>query len=360
MAKMRISWLDGARTMAIIFVVLCHAVENNFWSVMIGNETVSVVSWIFQCVLYTFGRLGVPIFLMISGSLLLGREYEPNRFYKYSLLPLIITYEVWIVIYYIFNLVINAIPFNFKDLLSQVLFLSDTGFNHTWYMYVLIGIYISVPLISRMVSSFSLKQMEIPIISVFILSFIFPFYNIFAEDVITFLPNISSQITLPFLGGTYGFYFILGYYIKEGVSVLEKTKFQNLLIWFGIVFSACVSLGYALYWLSSDVVTSFFWYTNPFICICAVLLFQILKRINISSVITETIAKCSFSIYLMHNVVLQVFNSSFADVTWYIRSAIWIKILIGFVISFATSLIIAIIANRTLDERIKKTLFFIK
>ena len=74
--KKREAWLDYARIFAILCVICCHAVENYYGAVVSGNERIDFVPWIVENTLFTIGRLGVPLFLAISGTLLLNREKD--------------------------------------------------------------------------------------------------------------------------------------------------------------------------------------------------------------------------------------------------------------------------------------------
>ncbi len=75
----RIEWLDFARMIAIILVVLCHAVENVYALKLDYISSISVQSKIFVFTAFTLGRIGVPFFLMISGYLLLDRAYDTQK-----------------------------------------------------------------------------------------------------------------------------------------------------------------------------------------------------------------------------------------------------------------------------------------
>ena len=105
--KNRIIYLDIARTFAIIFVVLCHSVELIYKMNLQGWISISLNARIFKTIVFTLGRIGVPLFLFLTGYLLLNRKYDNDadikKFYKKNLLPLIVTTEVWILIYNIYN-----------------------------------------------------------------------------------------------------------------------------------------------------------------------------------------------------------------------------------------------------------------
>ena len=101
-AKNRIVWIDLIRICAIVLVVLCHATEGIYKldvdSVLALNTADKIL--VFTC--FTIGRLGVPLFLMISGWLLLDRKYDRQamkRFWKNSWLHLIACALVWFLLY---------------------------------------------------------------------------------------------------------------------------------------------------------------------------------------------------------------------------------------------------------------------
>ena len=76
--KRHYSNIDLARSIAILAVVLCHASTEVY---KYGYEAMNVLPKIDQnaaTLFLTFGRMGVPLFLYISGFLLLQKEYT-NR-----------------------------------------------------------------------------------------------------------------------------------------------------------------------------------------------------------------------------------------------------------------------------------------
>lgn len=93
--KRRLEYLDIARTFAIISVVLCHAVELVYQMKLKGLTILRFQSQLFRLISFTFGRLGVPIFLFITGTLILnkkiGNDESCKKFYIKNLLPLLIT-----------------------------------------------------------------------------------------------------------------------------------------------------------------------------------------------------------------------------------------------------------------------------
>lgn len=72
--KERIFYLDLLRAVAILAVIVCHV------SGLYPNEIGGIFKPLIR--IDTVGYIGVPIFFMLSGALLLNREYEFKSFLK--------------------------------------------------------------------------------------------------------------------------------------------------------------------------------------------------------------------------------------------------------------------------------------
>ena len=53
--KTRTIWLDVARTLGIMLVVGCHAVETYYRPVLLGKAEITLLPWIVEHVLFTAG-----------------------------------------------------------------------------------------------------------------------------------------------------------------------------------------------------------------------------------------------------------------------------------------------------------------
>ena len=98
----RIVKLDMARTFAILCVVLCHCSEMIYTQQSVKVAELGISSRIFMFGTFTIGRLGVPIFLYLSGILLLKKTIDSDedifKFYKNNLFPLFVVNEIWVIV----------------------------------------------------------------------------------------------------------------------------------------------------------------------------------------------------------------------------------------------------------------------
>ena len=106
--KERLNWLDLVRCIAILCVVMCHVIEGDIYNFDLGYmQSVGFASQAFAFVMFSMGRIGVPLFLLSTGYLLLNRTYDDAQcrgFWKNKGLGLLVAVEVWIVIYNLFPL----------------------------------------------------------------------------------------------------------------------------------------------------------------------------------------------------------------------------------------------------------------
>lgn len=100
-------YLDIARAIAIISISLNHAVNRTYDNYFGQMEEFLELSWassLLKAVTTMFSHLGVPLFLMISGALLLHKRMETaddvKRFYRHNLWELFVTTEIWYFIMY--------------------------------------------------------------------------------------------------------------------------------------------------------------------------------------------------------------------------------------------------------------------
>ncbi len=88
---------------------------------------------------------------MFTIYLLLNRNYENDervkKFYKKNLLPLIVTTEIWIILYNIFLCIYNNTSIDIHTVIKEMLFFEKVPLKNIWYMPMIIGIYIVIPYI---------------------------------------------------------------------------------------------------------------------------------------------------------------------------------------------------------------------
>lgn len=347
----RVVWIDLLKCFAIATVVIVHATENVYKFNLDYMNEASLHTQIFAFSLFTLGRLGVPIFLMCSGYLLLDREYDEQRiahFWKNNLLQLFITTEIWMIIYTIFMCNFQKTSVTAADVIQYILFLKQTKASQLWYMPVIMGIYLFLPFIATFLKKTGWKFYILPLTIAVAYYGIVPVINVFlssakSENLLTVLPSLE------FSGGIYGALLVLGYMIKKGAFKRVKSIW---LILAGVISFVC-AVWMQLYSFHHENFYTI-WYNNIFLvvaCVCVFLLFSRLPRIRCAKVFVN-LSKCSFGIYLFHNIMVTILREYLM-----IYSAA-VRVIVVWGITFAVSwLVVWLVSHNKIAAKI---LFFIR
>ncbi len=198
--KERIFYFDELRALAIIFVILIHICKH-FSHV----EATYSVFWLFSSSLEAFGNMGVPLFFMISGALLLNRSYELKSFFKKRYSRVLIPFAFWVVMYILIKFFYLGYTIDLYNVYRIIFF---DGF--VWFVWTLLGIYLFIPIINAFIQQYGIKGCEY-FLAIWLFTVIlntFGFYPI---------RNFELSYFARYLG-----YFVLGYYLSN-----KKFKFFN-------------------------------------------------------------------------------------------------------------------------------------
>lgn len=361
MKKNRILWLDFARCIAILSVLLVHSVESGYVLSFESLAELGFPSALFRAVGYTIGRLGVPLFLAISGYLLLDRDFSTSekviRFYKTNLLPLLLTVEIWVVLYYAMQVLFNSQTFNLRHLIDNMLFMRANEYSHFWYMPMIFGLYVAIPFVARAVKGIDAKALLVPFAVVFAVVFavntLNAYYNMFEIE------TLSPRIDVTFLGGNYGAYLLLGLFCKRGYF----KKIPSVALTFGFLLS-CAFCCFTLFFTVKKGYDYHLWYNFIGIFVASFCLFELLSRIDIkgnskasrafahSAVI---LSQLSFGIYFIHKPVLNVFRELLEKYNITSRPLFSVAVFaVTLVVSFAVAFVISKI------PKVRKWLMLVK
>ena len=301
----RLQWADLLRVIAIGCVVLCHAVERTYRFNLQYMSSVSFLSQIFAFTVFSIGRLGVPIFMLLSGYLLLDRDYDEKavvNFWKKNWLHLVLCTWIWIMLNWGFTCIFLNYPFSAQKFIEELFFLRGSNLSHMWYMPMLLGMYLLFPYVANGLRSLKLQTLFFPLLILFLYAFGRPLANWFVNT-LGGVNSFSEIFSLGFSGGYYGLIFICGYILKHGA--LKKIRGCFLATSFIFSFILLVILQI---WSYHNGFGYYLWYDNILLIISALCLFELGSRIRrfrskIITSIISMISKYSFGIYLTHNLV---------------------------------------------------------
>ncbi len=343
----RIQWIDILRAFAICCVILTHTTERVYQLNVSAMLTYSVQRQIFSISLFTIGRLGVPIFFFITGYLLLDRSYDEKncvKFYKRNLIGLLITTEIWVIIYNCFNMWFKGSECDVFTLLKNMTFLKNTDMSHMWYMPVILGIYLLLPFVANALQNSGARFQKIIFIIAFSYLFVVPEVNVIFQSLN--IESLNALLDVSFVGGAYGLCVVMGYFSKK--NYFEK---KPIVIWWILTIVGYFATVILQLFAYKNQVGYNVWYNNATLVMCAYGIFELSKHYQIpSNRIVSNLSLCSFGIFLVHNPINMVLLQNLT------LERYSIKLLIAFIITLIVSWAVVAIFPR--KKMISKLLFY--
>lgn len=320
-----IDWINLCRVVAIYGVVLIHTCGAFFYQ----YGAIPLSDWLSANFLDSLMRCTVPLFVMLSGALLLkpGAQLVPpfklaQRIFK-VLFPLI----VWSFIYLLHVSHHSDVPVDWLSILKQ------PAMYHLWFVYMIIGIYIFLPVFQVIFEAIrSKRNFQLYLLGIWLVVSCLPVY--WPLPMLTLLQQSS------FFG--YGGYFLIGAVIASSPKDRIPTA-----IWV-MIFSISVFVTFGLTWRFSEqanapIETAYLYFSlNVFVSTIAA--FVLFKRVQVAKCLTKIlqwVSDRSFLIYFVHVLVLEFvrFSKLIALISQHLP--VLLTILIISIATFIISLMVA-------------------
>ncbi len=288
-------YLDLLRVIAISAVVMIHVSAD--YVVNPDNLIAFTIGNIFD----SLSRLGVPLFLMISGALILDENKEFNC--KKKIFSLLIPWFTWSFLYALcFKVVLPILKgesFSFLGFIANFI----KGHFHLWYMWAIIGLYLITPILRKFVKIENKQIVAYFIVLSLLFQFTKPIITLLFEEV-SFISKVEGTYTyifenlnLDFLGGLTT-YFLTGWFLsninlkKLTVTILYIMGTVGLMCI--IIFTQILPHQYTLTYSNSGLFVFFY----------SVAIFLLVKKMcsqcKSSNRVIIGLSNLSFGVYLIH------------------------------------------------------------
>lgn len=310
MEQKRTAYLDFIRIIACIMVVGVHVSALCLEELDVTSMNFKVMNG-FDC----FSILGVPLFVMISGSLLLSEKHTDSMkdLYLKKAVRLLVLYFVYFLFYNTVSALKNGMVWNFENIKQEIVLdsLLGKGIYHLWFLPMMISLYLITPFIKNFMTDKVKCAVFLGlyfVIAIFLptaLKFEFPYKTIVGSLYERF-PNVM------FIG--YIGYYILGHVLHEFLPKLKAWQLVAVaacgVIFFGIEVYVCNLYSEktgALSIILNDTMA-----VNAFVaCTC---IFVLCKHIKVTeNKLLKEGAGLTFGIYLLHPFVLNLLGEAGVD-----------------------------------------------
>ena len=146
-------WIDWMRVAACFMVILVHSTEP-FYLGGDGSLILNQADAFWSSFFDSFVRACVPLFVVASSYLQFPIHYSAGEFFRRRTVRVLIPFVVWLVIY---AFVWGEPTSNLKNLLLNF----NYSAGHLWFVYMLIGVYLLMPLLSPWAEKVGKKELQV-------------------------------------------------------------------------------------------------------------------------------------------------------------------------------------------------------
>lgn len=288
--------IDLARIIAAVAVVIIHVVSNSYFLL----SDIGYRNWVMTSLIGWLVIWGTPLFIMISGFLLINPKKTEN--FKQFILKrssrILIPLIFWNIFYYLFD-------HNFKNVSLNEFFyqISHTGtYSHLYFLNILIGLYLITPFLSKLVTKINLNLIIpflVTISSLYHFSYCFLNFPKFNNIFTIYLPYIS--------------YYLAGYWVGHKLKI-KHFKMVGLFIFLLFVFSVFITRKLVFIFETHDQDTILV--SNLSLPVAAFTIVLFYWFISITNKILEKkslflikISNLTLGVYLIHPFWLKLFKS---------------------------------------------------
>ena len=353
----RLSNFELLRIISIAMILIHHYSLHNG---LISNINTTPIVKFFSMFGFASGKLGVNIFILITGYFMIGKNIKFSKIVKLWLE--IFMYSLGI---YVIGVIFGKAEFSIKELIRSALPIS---FNKYWFITVYFFLYLSIPILNKYISKINQEEYKKLIIKLFIF-LVIPFTIIYKAEAYTAIETYPlSQLPIFIL-----LYLISGYIKLYGIKRLDNIKLSYLMM-FNII-------RYLTYILILTLIKQFELTHNGIFCIefmqtrqqaiftmvFSITIFYLFKRLKIKNNFINILSSTTLGIYLLQSHDLTsaklyrdlVHTSNYYETSFIIIHAfivISMIILTGFIIDLLRIYLIEkpIFKLINLDEKTKK------
>lgn len=326
--KDRYIWCDAIRLLAFFMLLCCHAADPFYAAAAYASSGTSVDSELVQWGVRwgSLVRPCVPLFVMLTGVLSLPVKSAMESFYQKRIPRVLFPFLIWSVLYYLtpwftglLGLESSVVYKLFSWAESDSQAFADGWANviripyafsflacHMWYIYMLIGLYLYLPIFSAWVERATKRQKEI-VLGLWALSTFLPYFTEYISKYAFGTCEWNSFGLFYYFAGFNG-YMLLGHYIQYYIHWnWTKTWYVALpllVTGFWITYSGYNHI-MNLPEKTPEQVELFWTYNSPNVAMMTIACFLLVYRIRIApqsriAFWLANLTTCGFGIYMIH------------------------------------------------------------
>lgn len=202
----KLLWIDVIKVISTLLIIIQHSMAASFTTLPVNGNEWKVVNFIFM-----LSRMGVPVFVMCSGAGMLMRERSIREIWQKNIALLLKVYLGWMAVFGIrdvLQILTAGEHTQIRVLVNAFLKCLLFGKYHTWFLFMLFGLYAVTPFLYLIAGKRELLRYFLLLSVVFTL-----FLPILSGwDALTRFTAVIDNIHMQFVVG-YPLYFMTGYFL---------------------------------------------------------------------------------------------------------------------------------------------------
>ena len=215
------------RVIAICCVIFNHTGDNGFFRFTVTDN---IVEYMISMLLAIFCKVGVPIFFMISGALLIPKEEDLTTLLKKRILRIVVAIVLFSFVLYVRQYLHHpeygfGISYFIKYIYSQPFV------TPYWFLYSYLAILLLLPFLRKMARNMSKNDYLYFMVLVILFQCFIPIFNYFYGANLNINLFICESSVAFFLLG-YGMDYVcdLSVYTKRGCYILQLVAFVSIIL----------------------------------------------------------------------------------------------------------------------------------
>lgn len=379
-AEKRVVWVDWLRVAACFMVLLVHATEP-FYLGGEGSQILTQADAYWSSLFDSIARACVALFVVASSYLQFPLHYSTGEFFRRRAVRILVPFLLWSVVY---ALAWGEPIENFKNLLFNFNYAS----GHLWFVYMIIGVYLLMPLLSPWAERVGKRELQI-YIAIWLFTTLIPLVRDWLSggyanmEVVYGVSGLPRQALTPLWGesswNTYGtFYYLsgfvgyllLGLYFRRFVGEISWQKSLIIAIpcylgGFAIVFGGFLrrvfEMSQGVFPLEGLVEKAVWWETTwcndtigvVLMTVAWLLLFKKVKSTGaMYNKVLLPLSKASYGLYLLHLLILVPISGMMRELLGVGTEGVlglWttpVQIVISTLLAFIASAVVSVVLQR--------------
>ena len=292
----RLVWVDACRVIAIFAVILIHTAAPVFYDYRI----IPLDYFLTANLIDSLSRVSVPLFAMLSGALLIG--YSPDIQLQRMggrLIRVIVPLVFWSFIY-LGRSFWREKPHPLLEAISLIL--QAPVVFHLWFVYMIIGVYLLLPLISVISKAFLQNQR--------LAAYTFALWFLINSAPTYYLISLIGQLKLTGFLNWAGF-FIIGYFVAHS-AVFNRIPARLCAMAFVLASLCTFFLSWRINAKSPVPIETAYDFLSPNVVLASIAAFLWIQKLQIPNYLNKPLAFISglvFPIYFMHLLVIEILKA---------------------------------------------------